>query len=117
MNIEDVKKYMIQWNRRFPIDRWWREKHKIAFLSKEHKESSFLDQLKEFEEEVYFYIDLKKQKDEEETYIPNIGEYFKDTLAEKDLENEEVSIDSIEEFRKEAEKIRKIEQNGNKQED
>lgn len=119
MNIEDVKKYMIQWNRKFPVDRWWREKHKVAFLSDEHRKTSFLNQLMEFAEDVYFQVELKEKKKElesQEEYTPNTGNYLKDTLAIQDLQNKELSIGSIEEFREEANRIRKH-SNGNEQED
>lgn len=42
---------IIEWNVRFPLDRWWRNKHGIAYNSPAHRESNFLDQLFEFKEE------------------------------------------------------------------
>jgi len=46
-----VKNQVISWNNRFPIDLWWRKKHNIAFMSKQHRSISFLDQLFEYEED------------------------------------------------------------------
>lgn len=31
------KDFLIEWNYYFPLDRWWREKHNVAFLSEEHQ--------------------------------------------------------------------------------
>lgn len=113
MKIEDIKNFMIQWNRKFPVDRWWREKHKVSFLSTEHRETSFLTQLIEFTEDVYFQEE--KEVEERENYIPNIGDYLKDPITTLDLEEKECSNDFIELFRKEAKRINEIEkENGDK---
>lgn len=109
--IKDTKSLMIQWNRRFPIDRWWRQKHNVAFLSKEHRESSFLDQLFEFEED-QFFKELREEKEKRVIeYTPNMGEFFKDEL---DLMEEEVEPQSLEEsvaaFRKEMAELAKLEE-------
>lgn len=45
---------IINWNIRFPIDRWWRNKHSVAFNSPEHRESNFIDQMYEYQEEVLY---------------------------------------------------------------
>ena len=52
--IDDVKAYIYDWNIRFPLDRWWRQKHKVAFNSPEHRESCFIDQLIEYHEDEMF---------------------------------------------------------------
>jgi len=51
MNKNKIREEVVSWNNRFPIDRWWRDKYKIPFMSKVHREASFLDQLFEYEEE------------------------------------------------------------------
>jgi hypothetical protein len=63
----------LDWNQKFPIDRWWREKYNIPFMSTEHKSSSFLDQLFEYTEAQL--MEEFKIKDEE--YIPNQGDFLK----------------------------------------
>lgn len=98
---------VINWDSRFPLDRWWRMKHNVAFMSPAHRESSFLFQLFEFEEDKMF---LKKAEEEnkENKYIPGVGDLFK-------------SAPTLEEFadeaRKEIEEMLKMEQNGGRQED
>lgn len=50
----DIKDFIYRWNMSFPIDRWWRQKHKIPIFSKEHRDSCFIDQLIEFHEDRIF---------------------------------------------------------------
>jgi len=66
-----VKDFMYEWNERFPIDRWWRQKHKIAFNSAAHREVSFLDMRFEFEEELTF-----AKADTIRDYTPNISQWL-----------------------------------------
>jgi hypothetical protein len=47
----DIDSFIYKWNATYPIDRWWREKHKIAFNSPEHRVVSFLDIYIEWQEE------------------------------------------------------------------
>lgn len=72
MNNDDVRNFVIAWSIRFPVDRWWRKKHNVAFNSLEHRESSFLDQLIEFEEDKLF-----QELSEITEYTPNCGDWIK----------------------------------------
>ena len=74
---EDVKNFILEWNVKFPLDKWWREKHKVAFLSTIHKQASFIHQLLEWEEENLFE-ELRKESE----YKPNQGDFLK-TREEK----------------------------------
>lgn len=94
--IEDVKDFVLQWNLRYPIDRWWREKHNVSFNSSVHRVSSFIDQLIEYEEDKLFRKiireELDKVKDREEEkpnneYIPGRGNF----LDKKELTVEEAN--------------------------
>lgn len=53
------------------MDRWWRQKHKVPFMSKIHQEISFLAQLQEYYEDELF------DNYEHEEYIPNSGDFIK----------------------------------------
>ena len=80
MNREEYRNFVIKWNNAFPIDRWFRNKHNIPFLSEEHKKCDFFTELMEFEEEKAFYeLNQEKKEREEKTqeYIPNIGDWLK----------------------------------------
>lgn len=102
MTIDEVRDFMIQWNIKFPVDKWWRKKHGIPFLSPEHRECSFMAQLMEFEEDRLFSQAM--QEENKDPYIPNIGDWLK-----RD-DSEEISDYDIDEFRAEAEELAKLEQ-------
>lgn len=68
----EFREFMIQWNLKFPIDRWYREKYKIPFMSQQHRESSFLNMRLEWEEDQLFHY-FK----ETEAYEPNKGDFLK----------------------------------------
>lgn len=51
MEKNKIREEVLQWNQRFPIDFWWRKKHNVPFMSKTHREASFLDQVFEYEED------------------------------------------------------------------
>ena len=61
---------VVSWNNRFPLDRWWRIKHNVSFMSPAHRESSFLYQLMEFEED---YLSGKINKDFDSIRIKVVG--------------------------------------------
>jgi len=53
-SISDIRKFVLEWNIKFPIDRWWREKYKQSFNSPIHRECSFIDMAIEFQDDVMF---------------------------------------------------------------
>ncbi len=71
MDEKNVRDKIIDWNLNFPIDRWWRKKHGVAFNSSAHREISFLDQLFEFEEDKLF-----DELQGENEYKPNVGDWL-----------------------------------------
>lgn len=85
---DSLKKEIIKWGNLFPVDFWWRQKHNVAFNSKEHREISFLDQLFEYrEEQIYEQHRLSKE------YVPNQGDWLNkqersDTERLESLEDE-----------------------------
>lgn len=109
MVIEDFKTFMIKWNNRFPIDRWWRKKHNVAFLSPEHRECSFLSQMMEFQEDQIFRKmekEIEEDENSQDKYVPNIGDWLKVELIEG-----EISIGEIEDFEKEAAELDRFSKN------
>lgn len=83
ITFEDLQELILKWNIDFPIDRWWRKFHSVAFNSKSHREMSFIDMFIEWQEE-FLYDELSKQK---ESYVRGSGNYIKkqemdDTLSE-----------------------------------
>jgi hypothetical protein len=49
--LDDINHFIYKWNAAYPIDRWWRERHKVAFNSPAHRVVSFLDMYIEWQEE------------------------------------------------------------------
>ena len=76
-------------------------KYNVPFMSPAHRESSFLHQLMEFEEDKMFMNKLNEEK--EETYVPNIGDFLKSGQTMESF---------IDEAQKEIDEILKIEGNG-----
>lgn len=52
--IEDFDNYMVDWNLKFPFDRWWRKKYNVPFLSEQHRNASFFDMMREYREDKMF---------------------------------------------------------------
>lgn len=73
MDKNSIRDSVVDWNIRFPIDKWWRKKYNISFNSSAHRESNFLDQLFEYEEEKLF----NELSSKNEEYVPGIGEWLK----------------------------------------
>lgn len=77
---------VVKWNLEFPIDRWWRDKYKVPYLSAQHKEACFLDMLFEYiEEQIKEKVTIKIQKsttsDKTEEYVPGSGDFLKTSLS------------------------------------
>lgn len=89
---EDLKKKIIEWNNRFPVDRFWRQKHNVPFNSPIHRKSNFIDQLFEFHEDKMFEEHRNKV-----AYIPNTGDWLK----KQEKSEEEKTLSLIDEARKE----------------
>lgn len=105
----DVKEFMLKWNMQYPLDRWWREKHDVAFGSLQHKEASLVNMAFEFEEDKYFKKlqednddDLQFTEEEEKQYnltplAKNAGKQVKMTKKEIDAEFDNINLDDFNE--------------------
>lgn len=49
-----IRNFLIEWNYKFPLDKWWRDKHNVVFLSEEHKKTTQLQITLEYLEEKLF---------------------------------------------------------------
>lgn len=105
MERSELEQAVVSWNKRFPLDRWWRNKHEVAFMSPVHRESSFLYQLFEFEEDKLFSkaITDSNVKDNKDVYIPGSGDIFKTSATIEDFTKE---------AQREIDEILKMEDNG-----
>jgi len=78
-----IRQEVAAWNNRFPLDRWWRKKYNISYLSPAHRESSFYCQYQEYYEDVVYkeHFDKQKDKDEEIDYKPMSGNWWKGSVS------------------------------------
>lgn len=51
-SLDEHQQFIIEWNRKFPLDRWWREKYSIPLFSSRHLETNQIDIMYEYLEEV-----------------------------------------------------------------
>lgn len=92
-----IKDFVYKWNTTYPIDRWWRLKHKVAFNSPEHRVMSFIDMKIEWEEDCIFESLYKESE-----YKINQGKYMKESI------NDEVYLsdsEKIDKYKKEFKNI------------
>lgn len=100
--ILEIQEYVVWWNNTFPLDYWWRKKHRVSFGSKEHNDHCLLDMRFEYEEEV-FYRKIASSTSIEDTYKPGTGDWINKretkALSEKEVDDlfDSIDIDSIEE--------------------
>jgi len=47
----EIRNQINNWNRKFPIDYWWRRKYNIPFGSKLHREANLIQMFYDYEEE------------------------------------------------------------------
>ena len=94
----DIRDKIVHWNNQFPVDYWWRKKHNIPFMSQQHRQSNFWDQLFEYKEDVL--ISSLNQKSD---YKMNENQYLtiNDDVDLKSIpKNEEYALKELEKFKK-----------------
>ncbi len=80
-----IRKNIVAWNNKFPLDRWWREKYKTSYMSTAHKESSFYSQYFEFHEDrIFKEFRENKEQEEDAKYIPLFGNWWNGNEATKE---------------------------------
>ena len=106
MTSNDIRAYVNEWNLRFPIDRWWREKFNVAFGSSVHRESSIFNQLYQYTEDK-MVLEARRKAEQEakkkeegfeeiENYIPGTGNWLSPRILEgKELDDafENINLD------------------------
>lgn len=88
----DIESFIYKWNNDYPIDRWWREKHKVSFNSPAHRVVSFLDMYIEWTEDQIF-DKVRTNTIKNHNYTPG------DWLTEKEISQVDINKE-IEEFSK-----------------
>lgn len=102
----DVRGFVLYWNTLFPVDLWWRIKHKIPFNSLSHRQACAVDMLFEYHEYLLMKEDKNKNNQEEleSPYVPGNGDWLKThilTEEEATKEFDNFNLDSEDEQRNE----------------
>jgi len=89
-----VRDFVVEWNHRFPMDLWWRRRHRVPFACSQHKGMNLLDILFDMQEEIL--IMESKAKLQEEKYQPGYGKWGR-VLTEEDEAKmfDELDLDSM----------------------
>lgn len=85
--LENIKRFMQWWNVTYPLDRWWRQKHNVAFNSPKHRSMNFIDMKIEFEEDL-LYKQIGEDKKKEQSYKPGRGDWLNKPKRVKMTEEE-----------------------------
>jgi hypothetical protein len=92
--ISNVRSFVLYWNTLYPVDLWWRIKHKTPFNSSAHREMSMIDMVFEYIEHQFIY-DTPEVKNE---YIIGTGNWLKEQIKSKEELDEEfdnINLDDI----------------------
>lgn len=98
-DVKELQKFVLQWNIDFPIDRWWRKRHKVPFGSPVHRETSFIDMYFEWEEDRLYKDTIEKHRRlEEDPYVPGQGNFLfyreiQQEISETEFDN--IDLDNI----------------------
>ncbi|MEO6682379.1 MAG: hypothetical protein ABIN48_06095 [Ginsengibacter sp.] len=90
----NLRKYIIEWNSKYPIDFIWRKKYGVAFGSPEHRHMSFLDMLFDIEEEIFMRnMDSKRIMEN----LQNNPEYEDDSISDKFFDD--IDINDLDKYK------------------
>jgi len=82
-----IRKNIIDWNNKYPIDFLWRKKYGVAFGSPEHRQMSFLDMKFDIEEEI-FMRNLANNSDKKQDEKSSMNKIEEDKLFDDlDIDN------------------------------
>lgn len=89
--LNSIQKSIREWNLRYPLDKWYRDKFNIRYNSKEHVETDIIDIRIMFEEDVMYrkaLIDASQSN--KNTYLPGRGKWLKEQPKNNDPSKEEI---------------------------
>jgi len=88
-----MRDFVVEWNHRFPMDLWWRRRHKVPFGSREHRDMGFLDILFDLQEEI---LVIEAALAARSPYLPGSGEWGQElTEADKEKMFDDLDLDSL----------------------
>lgn len=89
-SLKSLKKFIIYWNNKYPVDRLWRLKRNVAFGSLEHRQMSLIDMRIEIDEEkmfVGYFENINKFEDGKKLY-DKTGEWLKSPELKEEVDKE-----------------------------
>lgn len=100
-----LRSFVEEWNLKYPIDKWWRDKYNVPFGSAAHKAQSMLDMRLDFEEELMFLQQKRRISTEQSSsYQFGSGSWLKKQIVkptqqqlDKDFDRIDVTSDNIKE--------------------
>lgn len=75
--LDDIKRFIFDWNNENPIDFWWRTRYNVPFGSPLHLDMDMIDMRVSYEEiEMYKRVEkeLERRRDEAENNLLGIGD-------------------------------------------
>jgi hypothetical protein len=63
---DEIRHQINNWNRKFPIDFWWRRKYSIPYGSEQHRNANLIDMFYDYEEEKIMNEVIEKFSKEED---------------------------------------------------
>lgn len=108
MTKDQLTKYIVSWNLKYPYDKTWRSKYQIPIFSPSHKQMCLVDIWMEIEEERLYdeavedYIANKKQEEEgsvtslrDRPYIKGYGNWLSASEDKMSQEEKDKLFDKI----------------------
>jgi hypothetical protein len=81
--------FLLNWNQKFPLDRWYRKKYNISFNSIQHRSVSYIDIFYEWLEDelVQHYTNKAEKENEKISQYKKTGRWLR--TAEENINQEE----------------------------
>lgn len=90
-----LREFIIKWDNTHKHDFWWRNKHSVAFNSREHREASQIDIVFEYLEDLLSkrIVEESEKKEEKKKRLKEEGWISEQKIDEEKLKEEFDSID------------------------
>ena len=71
-----VRKFIVDWNLKYPVDLWWRQNRGVGFGSSEHDRMDLFDIRAQYEEAKWLEAVRKQASDNKKKYKPGTGNWI-----------------------------------------
>lgn len=91
---EQVHAFIVNWNKQWPIDYWWRKKYNVPFGSETHRKANFIQMYYEYYEEKIlrkWYSNEKDEENESTLYETKQGKKMSAQEIDRDFDNIDLS--------------------------